>query len=324
MSPMTRTPPTRFAKPTPEYPMARPAALSDAARVWLENGGDTFDPDPSLDVPGLRAAREACYGADASAILDGAGLTSSETSLGGVRCRVVTPDNAVPEQAVYYAFGGGFMFGSPEQDMAIIAGLAQETRRTVIAPYYRLAPENHYPSGQDDCSAALRAALDSHKSLALAGESAGATMIMVAAARALVTAGSKICAIAIMSPCSDLAEIGDSALTNRDPVLDLDRVQAVAGVYAPGFDLKNPELSIVYREYGPDFPPTLVTTGTRDLFLSGCVRLDRVMREGGAPVTLRVWEGMWHAFEFYGDALPEAKASLTDIGQFLRTHLDSA
>lgn len=304
--------------------MVRPAALSDAARVWLENGGDPFDPDPSLDVPGLRSAREACYGADAAAILDRAGLTSSEIDLGGVPCRVVTPDKAVPEEAVFYAFGGGFMFGSPEQDMAIIAGLAQETARTVIAPYYRLAPENPYPSGQDDCSAALHAALDSYKTLALAGESAGATMVMVAAARALAVAPPKICAIAIMSPCSDLAELGDAALTNRDPVLDLDRVQAVAGIYAPGSDLENPELSIVYGEYGPNFPPTIITTGTRDLFLSGCVRLERIMREGGAPVTLRVWEGMWHAFEFYGDTLPEANASLSDIGQFLRTHLERA
>lgn len=304
--------------------MARPAALSDAARVWLEKGGDPFDPDPSLDVPGLRAARESCYGADAPAILHRTGLTSSEITLSGVRCRVVTPKNAVPEQAVFYAFGGGFMFGSPEQDMAIIAGLAQETGRTVIAPYYRLAPEHPYPCGQDDCSAALRAALDSHTSLALAGESAGATLIMVAAARALPVARSKICAVAIMSPCSDLAELGDSALTNRDPVLDLDRVQAVAGIYAPGSNLENPELSIVYGKYGPDFPPTLITSGTRDLFLSGCVRLDRVMRETGAPVTLRVWEGMWHAFEFYGDTLPEAEASLGDIGHFLKNHLDSA
>jgi acetyl esterase/lipase len=50
------------------------------------------------------------------------------------------------------------------------------------------------------------------------------------------------------------------------------------------------------------------------------VRLSRVMREGGAVVDLRVWEGLWHVFEFYPD-IPEADLSLTEIADFLRPRL---
>ena len=78
----------------------------------------------------------------------------------------------------------------------------------------------------------------------------------------------------------------------------------------------NPEVSPVYGEFDASFPPTLITTGTRDLLLSSCVRLARVMREAGAQVDLRVWEGMWHVFEFYPD-IPEAEASLKEIAGFL-------
>ena len=45
------------------------------------------------------------------------------------------------------------------------------------------------------------------------------------------------------------------------------------------------------------------------------------MREAGADVTLRIWEGMGHVFEFYPE-LPEARASLTEIAAFLNSHLD--
>ena len=62
--------------------------------------------------------------------------------------------------------------------------------------------------------------------------------------------------------------------------------------------------------------PTLITTGTRDLLLSHSVRLARVMREAGVDVDLRIWEGLWHVFEFY-DEIPEAALSLRQIGEFL-------
>ena len=40
------------------------------------------------------------------------------------------------------------------------------------------------------------------------------------------------------------------------------------------------------------------------------------MRAAGASIDLRVWDGMWHVFEFYPE-LPEAQQSLTEITTFL-------
>ncbi len=62
------------------------------------------------------------------------------------------------------------------------------------------------------------------------------------------------------------------------------------------------------------FPKTLITTGTRDLFLTDCARLSTKMRAAGIDCELRVWEGMWHVFEFETD-LPEADRSLAEIAR---------
>jgi acetyl esterase/lipase len=44
------------------------------------------------------------------------------------------------------------------------------------------------------------------------------------------------------------------------------------------------------------------------------------MRRAGVDVDCRVWDGLWHVFEFYG-AYPEADESLREIANFLRSQL---
>ena len=127
-------------------------------------------------------------------------------------------------------------------------------------------------------------------------------------------------AIAALSPACDLNDYGDSAVADRDPVLRADEGPNITIAYLAGHDVTDPEASPVFGDFDAAFPPTLITTGTRDMLLSSCVRLARVMREGGGVVELRVWEGLWHVFEFYPD-IPEADLSLTEIADFLRPRL---
>ena len=74
-------------------------------------------------------------------------------------------------------------------------------------------------------------------------------------------------------------------------------------------------------EYGMVIPPTFITTGTRDLLLSDAVRISAGMQSDGVEVTLRIWEGMWHVFEFYRE-LPEARASMAQVCEWIRSRLN--
>ena len=51
---------------------------------------------------------------------------------------------------IVFLFGGGFIQGSPFEDLPISAALAAKTGATVICPHYRLAPEHPFPAGLDD------------------------------------------------------------------------------------------------------------------------------------------------------------------------------
>src|SRR5207237_6829506 len=82
---------------------------------------------------------------------------------------------------VYLHFhGGGFTLGAPHHSDVILEKLATTANLAVVSVDYRLAPEDPYPAGPDDCEAAA-VWLSTHareefgsSHLLIGGESAGA------------------------------------------------------------------------------------------------------------------------------------------------------
>lgn len=62
---------------------------------------------------------------------------------------------AGPRGAMVYIHGGGFMFGSIEMMDGACQGYAAETDAVIVSVEYRLAPDDPYPAGLEDCYAAL-------------------------------------------------------------------------------------------------------------------------------------------------------------------------
>jgi epsilon-lactone hydrolase len=118
----------------------------------------------------------------------------------------------------------------------------------------------------------------------------------------------------LLTPESDLTESGDTFETNRfiDVVLH-DRLREAIALYADGHDLRDPYLSPVFGDFGRGFPPTLLISGTRDLFLSNTVLLHRALRRAGCDADPHVFEAMPHAF--FGT--PEDAESLAEQIAFL-------
>jgi acetyl esterase/lipase len=267
--------------------------------------------------PGIAAACEACT------------ERVEETEIAGVAVQTVVPkgyDEGNDGRALLYFFGGGHVMGSPSEDLPVTAPLAHSLGLKVHVPHYRLAPEDPFPAGLDDASAVYRALLDrlGPAGLALAGESAGGNLALAIVLRGRAEGLPLPAAAALLSPWSDLTKTGDSqaSLAGLDPVLHYElNLEAAAAAYAGGRGLEDPLVSPVYADFRAGFPPTLITTGTRDLFLSDCARLSTAMRLAGVDARLHVWEGMWHVFEWYPQ-IPEGQRSLAEIADFLGRHLE--
>ena len=252
------------------------------------------------------------------------------TTIAGVKTYIVTPEVIAPanrNRVLLYFHGGGFVLRPGEAGLAEAIELAGFGHFKVISVDYRMSPDFPYPAAMDDAMAVYRAALKmtKPKNIGIFGTSAGGsiTLAMVLRARAekLPLPG----AIAPGTPWSDMTKTGDSYFTND--MIDNVLVSndgfwgAAALLYANGHDLKDPQLSPVYGDMH-GFPPTILTSGTRDLFLSNTVRVHRKMRQAGVEAQLQVFEGLSHA-QYYRDInAPETIDYNTEIARFFDKHLD--
>ena len=132
-------------------------------------------------------------------------------------------------------------------------------------------------------------------------------------------------AIAPGTPTADLTKTGDSLFTNEmvdNALVSQDGfIRATALLYANGHDLKDPLISPVYGDF-QGFPPAILTSGTRDLYLSNTVRVHRKMRAAGVEAVLQLWEGQSHAQYFRDIDAPETREYHDEIARFFDRHLE--
>jgi monoterpene epsilon-lactone hydrolase len=252
-----------------------------------------------------------------------------KTTIDGVRAYIVTPETIAPEnrnRQLIHMHGGCYVLNPGEAGLPEAIFMAGFGHIKVISVDYRMPPEASFPAALDDGITVWKAALKTMdaRNMAIFGTSAGGalTLEMVLKARelGLPLPG----AIAPGTPMSDVTKIGDTFQTNA--MLDNVLVSpdgfcdAGAKVYANGHDMKDPMLSPVYGDM-KGFPPTILTTGTRDLLLSNTVRVHRKLRQAGVEATLQVYEGMSHAHYIRDDTAPESKEAFEEIAGFFDKHL---
>lgn len=247
----------------------------------------------------------------------------------GAQHLLITPrsfDPANHKRLIVYAHGGAYTLGRPEDQIASVAAAAHFTRTRVLAIRYPLAWQKPHPAARDRLVAVYSELLKTYnpQHVAMSGDSAGGGLVMSAVLKIRDDGLPMPAVLGLLSPWADVSKTGDSITGNsgRDPVIDYDKNLALsAKLYASGKDLRDPSVSPLYGDFSRGFPPSYISTGTRDLFLSHAARLQRKLTDAGVTNSLFVYEGMWHVFQMVPDpALPEAKRAWRDFADFLNRH----
>ena len=257
------------------------------------------------------------------------GITSESMVVNGAQAYLLTPRLIPPEnrnRLLVHVHGGCYVLGGGESATTEAIYLAGFGHFKVLSVDYRRPPEFPYPAALDDAMAVWKGALKmaQPRSMAIFGTSAGGALTLSMVLRAKQEGLPLPAAIAPGTPMSDLTGVGDSFHTNFmvDNVLvgSDGRCDAMARLYANGHDLKDPLLSPVYGDMH-GFPPTILTTGTRDLLLSNTVRVHRKLRQAGVEAALYVHEGQAHGGWYRDYTAPESKETFEEIARFFDKHL---
>jgi monoterpene epsilon-lactone hydrolase len=160
--------------------------------------------------------------------------------------------------------------------------------------------------------------------MALFGTSTGGGLAMATVLRLKELQIPRPAALFLGTPWTDLSKTGDSYSTHAELDNVLGRYEGFlelsARLYAGATDLKHPLISPVYGDLA-GFPPTILVTGTRDLFLSNTVRAHRKLRGAGVTAELHVCEAQSHADYLRSYPAPESREIFEEIDRFFDRHL---
>lgn len=202
---------------------------------------------------------------------------------------------------ILYCHGGGYMTGSSLYARTLTTKLASTTSMDVLCFDYRLAPEHPYPAALEDAIQAwdyLMLLGYGARNVIVAGDSAGGNLALSLVHKLKAEGRLLPRGLVLMSPWTDLCEIGKSHETRAslDPVLDAAYIKMATNSYADGEDLENPLISPLYGDF-TGFPRTYIQVGDNEILLNDSTMLHKAMLKANVPVELDIYKGMWHVFQ---------------------------
>ena len=303
----------RSVRATPQPDVAAAEAMmssEEALRAIIE----ARDTEATARVPDLLAAL---------------GVTVTDGTVGAARTYRLTPPAITPEHADHgfvYVHGGAYVLNAGEAGLAEAAFIAAHCGMQVVSIDYRMPPAHPFPAGFDDVMEVWAALSDevAPTSLALGGTSAGGGLVLAVVQELRATGRPVPGALYAGTPWSDLTRTGDSYAINAGVdrlLISYDATLALAArVYAGPHALTDRRISPIYGEFD-GFPPTMLVTGTRDLFLSNTARVHTKLRQAGVEADLLMFEGVSHGDYALEATSPEHQLTYAELNRFLLRHL---
>lgn len=245
---------------------------------------------------------------------------------GPVNLRILAPEN--PRGVYLHIHGGGFTVGSNDTWDGLLEMFGREAGVASVSVEYRLAPEDPFPAGVDDCVAAALWVIDHAQAefgvswLAIGGESAGANLAVSTLVRLRdMGRGGAFSAANLLFGWFDLSQTPSARSSRGTPFVDHANLPLYAAAYSPIIDLRDPAVSALYADLH-DLPPAFVTVGTIDPLLDDSLFMHARWQAAGNPSELALYPGGNHGFNALEGGL--ARTANEGMARFLDRSCRSA
>jgi acetyl esterase/lipase len=230
-------------------------------------------------------------------------------------------------RVVLYLHGGAFLTCGANSHSRIVNALSKFADSPVLVVNYRLIPKHSVGMALDDCHDAyrwLRLRGYEPEQIVLAGDSAGGYLALALAQR-LQQVNEEPAALVAISPLLQMAKEPKQAHPNikTDAMFPSKAFDALVALVARAAanNIVDGEPEKIYEPLDhlePGLPRTLIHVSGSEVLLHDARLAARKLAAVGVPAEVRVWPGQIHDFQLATPAVPEARRSLRQIGEYIR------
>jgi acetyl esterase/lipase len=292
---------------SPDPALFQPDAVSKETETFNERLVALMNPMPDWWVTGPVAMREARQRGEGPFPVVPRSPKAEERTIKGaggndVTLRVIA--HGTPTGVYLHVHGGGWVLGSADLQDPMLERIAEATGMACVSVDYRLAPENPYPAGPDDCeAAALWLARNARAEfgtdiLTIGGESAGGHLSAVTLLRMRDRHGfTGFAGANLVYGCFDLSMTpSQRQFGERRLVLRTSDIVHFADAFLPGVtERRHPDISPLYADLS-GMPPALFTVGTADALVDDSLFMHARWLAAGNRAELAIYPGGAHGF----------------------------
>ncbi|OBA90630.1 alpha/beta hydrolase [Mycobacteriaceae bacterium 1482268.1] len=265
----------------------------------------------------------------------GVAMTERHVEDSDVEVVVLAPvHRSAPAPGVLWLHGGAMCAGTAQLEVQPTSRLVEPLGAVAVLPNYRLAPENPFPAGLDDCLATLRWMVKHADELgidpdciAVAGASAGGGLAAAVAQRAFDD-GISLRAQAMVYPMLDDRTALRTDFAGRGELTWRPASNKWAWTAYLG---REPRMSDAPEYAAParrtdlaGLPPAWIGIGDLDTYFDENVAYAERLKAAGVPCELVIVPGMYHVADGVAQNAPSMKRFHASMVGFLRTHLNAS
>jgi acetyl esterase len=231
-----------------------------------------------------------------------------------VPARIYHPEGTGPFPIIVFYHGGGWCLNSVDLYDYVTRYIAKFANSVVISVEYRLAPQYKFPTGLEDCYAALEWAASNASSfngdpkyISVAGDSAGGNFAAVVAIMARDKKGPDLLSQILIYPATDLSNTSTYSFKrySKGYFLEMDgsKSNPVYEMYLNNeSEVKNPLVSPMLTQDLNHLPHAVFISAECDVLVDDALCYAQRLSDSGVKVDYFLFEGMHHGFinETYG------------------------
>ena len=228
------------------------------------------------------------------------------TPEGPVTVHVYRKDERSKQPALLWIHGGGYVMGAADDERSMT--IAHECDVTVFSVDYRLAPEQPFPAGLNDCYNVLSWIMQEADSLgidpscvAIGGASAGGGLAAGLALKNREAANYPLRLQLLIYPMLDNLHATDSGQIENHPIWTRDASFSAWEMYLNGTpgEAASPMAAPARASDVSGLPPAYLNVGVEDLFRDEVMAYARRLMAANVPTELALFPGMYHAGEVF-------------------------